>query len=796
MICGRSATRITLVSALVVFFGVTTAIAAAPVAHDRVLPELDRRVPAVLDMISRELALAPPPQGFATEAEFKIALAKLGDVAYEDADNGLLFVASGFAVSLGLVTPTADVLRTLEGKLESRDFLKGAELNPGTWFAVRIRNGEIVLGRVVARSAREIQLSWGRGENTSQGYTMEWVDVIAAAGPPAIATARIPPLDVQRPVPLTNPEGAQPPRSKNVLHLSNGQFSVGPELSSVFSAKKMGPLVARVHAAGDLAYARHGTGMLVIASGKAARLGQGPVRFLAGRDLRPRLQPISLLSASEIAPGNAFFIETTQGHHALVRVDGLTDEGVEITWVTQADGSGSFSDLTAFDASYPIPSQNELDRRLLVAATRGDINVMAYLLGFGANANTTTGRGGRSPLMHAVIKGDARAIEFLLQSGADPNAQGEDGWNALHAAAKLGRADLVKALLEAGADPRTMTEDGQDALAIAVGATRQDVGVIATLRRVSGDADSLALAARVGDLKAITSMLELGNDVNAKDEAGRTALHIAATSGQTEVLLALLEAGADPGLESNRHGSALAAAARAGQGEVVVALLENGENSEVQKASALYAANQRRDPELVRVLLSHGADPVIGDGSDMPPLEHALQYGSEALVDVYVDAGHPLTVSAAARLGRAEELEKMLLSGADLSQRSPAGAAPIGEAIRNEHLEAVRVILDQGGNANAPLPTWDRKSPLHVAAEAKRSDVASLLLDRGADPNALDASGRSPLYDAVVLGREDNVRVLLERGADPNLAPPGDTTLRAARAESLRKLLRDYGARD
>ncbi|MBC8340331.1 MAG: ankyrin repeat domain-containing protein, partial [Proteobacteria bacterium] len=111
-------------------------------------------------------------------------------------------------------------------------------------------------------------------------------------------------------------------------------------------------------------------------------------------------------------------------------------------------------------------------------------------------------------------------------------------------------------------------------------------------------------------------------------------------------------------------------------------------------------------------------------------------------------------------------------------------------------LEAVRVILDQGGNANAPLPTWDRKSPLHVAAEAKRSDVASLLLDRGADPNALDASGRSPLYDAVVLGREDNVRVLLERGADPNLAPPGDTTLRAARAESLRKLLRDYGARD
>ncbi len=39
-------------------------------------------------------------------------------------------------------------------------------------------------------------------------------------------------------------------------------------------------------------------------------------------------------------------------------------------------------------------------------------------------------------------------------------------------------------------------------------------------------------------------------------------------------------------------------------------------------------------------------------------------------------------------------------------------------------------------------------------------------------------------------------RVLLERGADPNLAPPGETTLRAARAESLRKLLRDYGARD
>lgn len=67
--------------------------------------------------------------------------------------------------------------------------------------------------------------------------------------------------------------------------------------------------------------------------------------------------------------------------------------------------------------------------------------------------------------------------------------------------------------------------------------------------------------------------LELGTNVNARDEGGKTALAIAAENGMSKVAAALLEGGSEPGLRDDKNMTALHHAARNGNLDVVQFLL-------------------------------------------------------------------------------------------------------------------------------------------------------------------------------------------------------------------------------
>jgi len=65
------------------------------------------------------------------------------------------------------------------------------------------------------------------------------------------------------------------------------------------------------------------------------------------------------------------------------------------------------------------------------------------------------------PLHLAARRGNADAVAMLLHFGAPVDAQGENGWTALHEAAACGSLDCVEALLRYRADLRIKNDLGE-----------------------------------------------------------------------------------------------------------------------------------------------------------------------------------------------------------------------------------------------------------------------------------------------------------------------------------------------
>jgi len=80
-------------------------------------------------------------------------------------------------------------------------------------------------------------------------------------------------------------------------------------------------------------------------------------------------------------------------------------------------------------------------------------------------------------------------------------------------------------------------------------------------------------------------------------------------------------------------------------------------------------------------------------------------------------------------------------------------------------VESVQYLLYRGANIEIRSWHYDR-TPLILAAEGGHDHVVRLLLDEGAQINAMDVWRLTALSWAVILGHEQVVRVLVEMGAN------------------------------
>jgi ankyrin repeat protein len=135
-------------------------------------------------------------------------------------------------------------------------------------------------------------------------------------------------------------------------------------------------------------------------------------------------------------------------------------------------------------------------------------------------------------------------------------------------------------------------------------------------------------------------------------------------------------------------------------------------------------------------------------------------------------AGRALDLHEAAALGDRARVEELLRADpASAAASTPDGFTALHlAAFFSGDADIARALVAAGAPVDVHAGNDMRVTPLNSAAAADARDVAAVLLEAGADADAVQAGGYTPLHSAAANGDAALVDLLLARGAQPGRA--------------------------
>jgi ankyrin repeat protein len=408
------------------------------------------------------------------------------------------------------------------------------------------------------------------------------------------------------------------------------------------------------------------------------------------------------------ADANAPQIDGTTALHWAVRVDDLdmadmliragakvsaaTREGVTPLQLAAMNGNAAMLvKLVKAGADSNAPLTESGDTALMMASRTGKTDAIMALLEIGAQVNAKETWGGTTALMWAVSERHPAAVKVLIDNGADVNARS----NFVAAANGRGFEGRTPTAPKAGQGVEEFASGSLTPMMLAaregdVESARLLVAAGADVNAIAGDGkDALGLAIFNGNYDVASFLVDNKSKVNQADTQGFTPLFWAVdrrnmetapnfpwmvTTDPLPLIKKLLDAGANPNALVNNTPRARM---RAGSPRIVF-------------ATPLMRAAFSGDLELVKLLLSHGADPTIvsKDGETMVSAAAGLGF-----IQGYSKGKLPAE--------RLETVKLLVELGADVNQADDYGITPLMVAGNMGDISIIQFLIDHGADLGA-----------------------------------------------------------------------------------------------
>ncbi|HEY4310896.1 MAG TPA: ankyrin repeat domain-containing protein [Pirellulales bacterium] len=376
-----------------------------------------------------------------------------------------------------------------------------------------------------------------------------------------------------------------------------------------------------------------------------------------------------------------------------------------------------------------------------------------------------------SPLRTAAALGRLEICQYLIREHhVDVNdLEGGYGFPVIQMA--LAYPNVVKLLIESGANVKArITGQGGPSGVMFVG----------------DDATLLHYAACVGVPETIDMLIDNGIDVFAHSRPGYqkfdypTALEVASLFGKADNARAIL-----------KHPRFAEADVKLRQELVDKCLLIAGRSPQYVHAY-LFQGGRYQWPELVELLLENGADPSGSEGGRNVVLIVAeeihptyLKQNREAkdIIANLIRHGATLDIVSAVAIGDEAQVSRLLNENPEAaSSRHPNGYPVLHFAVDMNYQRIVAALLKAGCDVDIRNECdgtgYLGQTALHSAAFWGHYDIAKVLIESGADVNALTDRRNTPLHEAAQCGSTRVLRLLLENGAIPDaVGKDGETPL-------------------
>ncbi|XP_033943416.1 dynein axonemal heavy chain 12 isoform X1 [Pseudochaenichthys georgianus] len=368
-------------------------------------------------------------------------------------------------------------------------------------------------------------------------------------------------------------------------------------------------------------------------------------------------------------------------------------------------------------------------------------------------------------IFKAIKEGDEDALNRLAAQPEALSRVDERGWIPLHEASAQENKKILEIIFSASppgaAQCRTLK--GETPLFLAVVHGVRDNATFLLQNASSPDLqndeqDSPLVAAILNDQYDLaTLLLRYRANVDQTGPLNRTALHESAFLGLENFVHLLLESCADPNARDIKKKTPLALAAQNGHLNVVEALLQKGANvcCESESGPVLFDAAASGNPDIISLLLDHGADPNQPLSSGHLPIHRVAYHGHILALERLI----PVTKLEAVKEG---------------------GMSPLHSAAAGGHAHCVEILLKADYDPNFMLHTSvrcnyddDRRSALYFSVSNNDLQCTRLLLEAGAMVNQ---DPINCLQLALRQGHYEMINQLLKFGANVNYYSRVNTT--------------------